>query len=255
MLQTDVQPKPDPYTKPNDQALARLLTPPADPAPSAIEVQGWLMAEINLPRLTGNMGTTREIGTKLYALWLKLDENQITATAALEGFQSWTGEHPDVLEAYEGARRGMLDKLGAKKDTRGRKILRARSVATANAFGETKRHPHGPDSQTGKTIACFVLVDDPTSYWIGHSGFGHHAQQDSPARMTALLQGVGKVEEWEVDVCAEVDCMKQALTAGAAEDDLVWYCFTWNGKTNRWTGRSACYNCRQWLSKLVLRTE
>jgi hypothetical protein len=241
-------------TAPNEHALANLLAP-IPLVVSAAEVQSWLMAEINLPRLTGMQSSTREVGTKLYALWLKVEDQQITAGEALAEFQAWVEGASELMDAYASTRVAMFKKLAASDDTRARQISRARSKAMAEAFAETRRHPQGPDQHTGKTVACFVLVSAPArSYWIGHSGFGHH-QQQSHLRMTALLAGVHKVEEWEVDVCAEVDCMKQALTAGAAEDDLVWYCFTWNAPKARWTGRSACLNCRQWLSRLVLRTE
>lgn len=244
-------------TQPNEHALANLLAP-VPPVPSTAEVQSWLMAEINLPRLTGMLSTARDLGSKLYALWLKLEDQQITAGAAIQDFQSWVENNSELMDGYADSRVSMFKKLkGSDDDTRARQISRARSKAMAKGFDETRRHSHGPDQQTGKTIACFVQVTDLACY-IGHSGFGHHNQQvghQSQQRMTQLLNGVGQVEEWDVDVCAEVDCMKQALHAGASEDDLVWYCFTWNGKTMRWTGRSACFNCRQWLAKLVLRTE
>lgn len=240
-------------TAPDAQALPRLLAPVGMAVPSAAQVKTWLMAEINLPRLTGMIQSTRDIGSKMYAVWLKLDGQQITASDALDEFQGWAGENPDLVDAYCDQRDGMLRKVGGGRDTsRGREILRARSVAMAEAFRETRQHQHGPDTRTGKTVACFVLVST-RAFWVGRSGFGHHTQVSHP-RMTTLLAGVHKVEEWEPSVCAEVDCMKQALTAGAAEDDLVWYCFTWNARSSRWTGRSACLNCRQWLAGLVLRT-
>ncbi|RKG72076.1 hypothetical protein D7W79_29615 [Corallococcus exercitus] len=32
--------------------------------------------------------------------------------------------------------------------------------------------------------------------------------------------------------------------------DLVYYCYTWNARTRKWTGKAACANRRQGLSTL-----
>jgi hypothetical protein len=233
-------------TQPVEDSLARLMA--MDPVTAAgPTVKSLLMAEINLPRMKGRMmDRTRPVNSKLYGLWLGLDEGRLTAQQAIESLQEWAGE-TDAYQNYVSDRVDYWRELtAAPLVTRQTVILRARSRAMADAFSDTKQHSTGPDGQTGKTIACIVETKQNRS-WVGHSGIGNHQVAVHP-RMTALLNGVVKVEEWPTHVCAEVDAMKQALQAGADEDDLVFYCFTWNG--TRWTGKTACANCRQWIQKL-----
>lgn len=126
--------------------------------------------------------------------------------------------------------------------------LTAQQEAQRRSFDETKRHSRGPDSTTGKTIASIVEVASG-NYWVGRSGISNHTVFAN-AQMTTLLKNVQQTEEWAVNVCAEVDAMKQALLANANENDLVFYCWTWNASTQKWTGKGACSNCKQWISKL-----
>ena len=243
---------PTPHTKPQIDALHNLQA--ADPAhASKAEVQTWLMAEINLPRLARTLDQARAVNTKLYAFWLSLEDNKKGVREVVEEFQEWAGQDSSFL-AYVEARPGYFKSLDDKPTARATIINKARTLAMSKAFAETKKFPTGPTRGpgTGKTIACIVDVDGAQPSWIGHSGIGNHQQQATVAGMDALLHGVHKVEEWEVGVCAEVDCMKQALTAGTnvKTAQLVCYCYTWNARTSRWTGKTACANCKQWLSKL-----
>ncbi|WP_437752329.1 hypothetical protein [Sorangium sp. So ce1389] len=238
------------YTLPRPDALDNLLS--VDPAsnPSKDDVLGWLMAEINLPRVAGALSSARSVNSWLYSFWLKVHEGELSPGEALAGLQAWAGENADLVDAYTEARPGYFARIsGAMIPTRSQVISRARSLAMSKAFAKTKEFPHGPGQGTGKTIACFVETATQR-FWVGRSGTGNHVVTQTPAYMTQLLSNVGQVEDWAVGVCAEVDCMKQALVDKAHTDDLVYYCFTWNAQKSKWTGKTACGNCRQWLAKL-----
>lgn len=129
--------------------------------------------------------------------------------------------------------------------------LRYMSIAMSEAVREKNRHPQGPSKDMGKTIACLINVDDPTQFWVASSGTTHRLDLTPETRR--ILVGVYQVEEWPVDACAEVNALDLAIRAHLApvrnQTHLYSYCFTWNIRTRRWTGRGACHNCKQWLSR------
>jgi hypothetical protein len=192
------------------------------------------------------------------ALWRVVLAKDATPAEFLRvwtAFVDWQTDPPgsDHWDRYEAYRKPYLVELELQEkqrqlELRAQQIQRASSKAQAESFAETKRHSHGPDSTTGKTIACIVEATT-LNFWVGRSGLGNHVVAICPL-MNRLLSGVTQVEEWPTNVCAEVDAMKQVFASAASVDDLVFYCWTWNGKTNKWTGKSACANCEQWIAKL-----
>jgi len=124
------------------------------------------------------------------------------------------------------------------------------SLAMAEAAREKNRHPHGPHSNMGKTIAALVNTET-LQCWVAISGATGRSSLSS--RTKAIISCAKAVEEWPVDACAEVNALEQAIASGLdpkpGVTHLFSYCYTWSYKKNKWTGRSACHNCKQWLAK------
>ncbi|WP_437630375.1 hypothetical protein [Sorangium sp. So ce854] len=71
------------YTQPHPDAPNHLLSVDPASSPSKDDVLGWLMAEINLPRVAGALETARSVNSWLYSFWLKVHEGELSPGEAL----------------------------------------------------------------------------------------------------------------------------------------------------------------------------
>lgn len=149
------------------------------------------------------------------------------------------------------ARAGYLYSLSQQKavaevvPTKSKRMSEAQSAAAR----EKSRYPHGPSYSMGKTIGAIIDLDTGAVF-VATSGT---VARELTAATRALLHGVHEVEKWPIDACAEVNAIDQHIRAGLkpvpGETHLYSYCYTWDYSKKKWTGRSACYNCRQWLAR------
>lgn len=125
-----------------------------------------------------------------------------------------------------------------------------RMSETQRAAAELKaQFPHGPSKSMGKTIGAIIDLDTGI---IFVASSGRTAKKLHPKTKT-LLAGVHEVEKWPVDACAEVNAIDEHILGGLdpvpGRTHLYSYCYTWDYSKRKWTGRSACLNCRQWLAR------
>jgi hypothetical protein len=177
----------------------------------------------------------------------------LSGQQAIVAFTAWKADTGYDAWAYFTAQQGP-GATKAKEVVAEQQRLKAISdnsnAASLTAIAETKNHAGGPDTVVG-TVIC-GMADAQGNTYLGTSGHGAlHAV------MAKLLVGVQKVEKWPIDVCGEIDAMNQYLAnnvwtevAQIPKGELFSHAETWDATGRKWKGRSACYNCAQWLKKI-----
>ena len=149
------------------------------------------------------------------------------------------------------ARASYLYSLSQQKAAAEVAPTKSRRMAEAQAAAARLKNqfPHGPSASMGKTIGAIIDLDTG-EIRVASSG---RAAKKIHAKTRALLAGVHEIEKWPVDACAEVNAIDEHILGGLnpvpGQTHLYSYCYTWDYSKNKWTGRSACYNCRQWLAR------
>lgn len=155
--------------------------------------------------------------------------------------------------AYYATKRVEADRLAAAQEAlwkHAARIDRARSEAVK------ARNTSAAMGADYGTVIAGLSDAGSDDFWIGTSGAYTRAAQQHPL-MQELLAGVGQVEKWPVNACAEVDVMNQYLIARGftKKSDipagvLYFHAETWNYADSKWQPRKTCGNCSTWIAKI-----